>query len=197
MDDHYMVIEGIRSLLQNEEGIEWMGHATNAASCLAFLRMQKPDVIFMDVNLPDMSGTELCKQVKVLYPQILILGLSTFNQQSVVRNMMDNGASGYVIKNATKEELLTALHTVMAGRSFISREAAAMLRNTDEEVPVISRREKEILVLISDGLKNSEIAEKLFISVFTVNTHRKSLLAKFKVNNTAGLLKQAIKYDLL
>lgn len=64
MDDHYMVIEGIRSLLQNEEGIEWMGHATNAASCLAFLRMQKPDVIFMDVNLPDMSGTELCKQVK-------------------------------------------------------------------------------------------------------------------------------------
>lgn len=110
---------------------------------------------------------------------------------------MDNGASGYVIKNATKEELLTALHTVMAGRSFISREAAAMLRNTDEEVPVISRREKEILVLISDGLKNSEIAEKLFISVFTVNTHRKSLLAKFKVNNTAGLLKQAIKYDLL
>lgn len=192
-----MVIEGIRSLLQNEEGIEWMGHATNAASCLAFLRMQKPDVIFMDVNLPDMSGTELCKQVKVLYPQILILGLSTFNQQSVVRNMMDNGASGYVIKNATKEELLTALHTVMAGRSFISREAAAMLRNTDEEVPVISRREKEILVLISDGLKNSEIAEKLFISVFTVNTHRKSLLAKFKVNNTAGLLKQAIKYDLL
>ncbi|MBS1928924.1 MAG: response regulator transcription factor [Chitinophagaceae bacterium] len=197
VDDHYMVIEGIRSLLQNEEGIEWMGHATNAASCLAFLRMQKPDVIFMDVNLPDMSGTELCKQVKVLYPQILILGLSTFNQQSVVRNMMDNGASGYVIKNATKEELLTALHTVMAGRSFISREAAAMLRNTDEEVPVISRREKEILVLISDGLKNSEIAEKLFISVFTVNTHRKSLLAKFKVNNTAGLLKQAIKYDLL
>lgn len=192
-----MVIEGIRSLLQNEEGIEWMGHATNAASCLAFLRKQKPDVIFMDVNLPDMSGTELCKQVKVLYPQILILGLSTFNQQSVVRNMMDNGASGYVIKNATKEELLTALHTVMAGRSFISREAAAMLRNTDEEVPVISRREKEILVLISDGLKNSEIAEKLFISVFTVNTHRKSLLAKFKVNNTAGLLKQAIKYDLL
>lgn len=192
-----MVIEGIRSLLQNEEGIEWMGHATNAASCFAFLRMQKPDVIFMDVNLPDMSGTELCKQVKVLYPQILILGLSTFNQQSVVRNMMDNGASGYVIKNATKEELLTALHTVMAGRSFISREAAAMLRNTDEEVPVISRREKEILVLISDGLKNSEIAEKLFISVFTVNTHRKSLLAKFKVNNTAGLLKQAIKYDLL
>jgi len=197
VDDHYMVIEGIRSLLQNEEGIEWMGHATNAASCFAFLRMQKPDVIFMDVNLPDMSGTELCKQVKVLYPQILILGLSTFNQQSVVRNMMDNGASGYVIKNATKEELLTALHTVMAGRSFISREAAAMLRNTDEEVPVISRREKEILVLISDGLKNSEIAEKLFISVFTVNTHRKSLLAKFKVNNTAGLLKQAIKYDLL
>lgn len=103
VDDHYMVIEGIQSLLQKETGIEWMGHATNAASCLAFLKQQQPDIILMDVNLPDKSGIDLCKEVKQLYPSIFILGLSTFNQQAIIANMLDNGASGYVLKNATRK----------------------------------------------------------------------------------------------
>jgi DNA-binding NarL/FixJ family response regulator len=197
VDDHYMVIEGIRSLLQNEKGIEWMGHATNAASCLGFLKMQQPDIIFMDVNLPDMSGTELCRQVKQLYPAVLIIGLSTFNQQPVVRNMMENGASGYVLKNATKPELMNAIAAVMAGKTYLSMEVAVSLRKQTEELPLISRREREVLQLIADGFTNAEIAEKLFISVPTVNTHRKSLLAKFGVNNTAGLIKLAAKNNLI
>lgn len=197
VDDHYMVIEGIRSLLQNEKGIEWMGHATNAASCLGFLKMQQPDIIFMDVNLPDMSGTELCRQVKQLYPAVLIIGLSTFNQQPVVRNMMENGASGYVLKNATKPELMNAIAAVMAGKTYLSMEVAVSLRKQTEELPLISRREREVLLLIADGFTNAEIAEKLFISVPTVNTHRKSLLAKFGVNNTAGLIKLAAKNNLI
>ena len=102
VDDHYMVIEGIRSLLQNEKEIDWMGHATNAASCLAFLKQQQPDVILMDINLPDLSGIDLCKEVRAKYPSIFVIGLSTFNQQAYVRNMMENGASGYVLKNADK-----------------------------------------------------------------------------------------------
>lgn len=197
VDDHYMVIEGIRSLLQNEREIEWMGHATNAASCLGFLKMQQPDIIFMDVNLPDLSGTELCRQVKQLYPAVLVIGLSTFNQQPVVRNMMENGASGYVLKNATKPELLNAIAEVMAGKTYLSMEVAVSLRKKTEELPLISRREREVLQLIADGFTNAEIAEKLFISVPTVNTHRKSLLAKFNVNNTAGLIKLAVKHNLV
>ena len=106
VDDHYMVIEGIRSLLQYEQDIEWMGHATNAASCLAFLQHQVPDVILMDINLPDKSGIDLCKEVKEKYPAIFILGLSTFNQQSFIEKMIGSGASGYVIKNATQRELM-------------------------------------------------------------------------------------------
>ena len=197
VDDHYMVIEGIRSLLQNEKDIEWMGHATNAASCLGFLKMQQPDIIFMDVNLPDLSGTELCRQVKQLYPAVLVIGLSTFNQQPVVRNMMENGASGYVLKNATKPELLNAIAEVMAGKTYLSMEVAVSLRKQTEELPLISRREREVLQLIADGFTNAEIAEKLFISVPTVNTHRKSLLAKFNVNNTAELIKLAVKHNLV
>lgn len=197
VDDHYMVIEGIRSLLQNEKDIEWMGHATNAASCLGFLKMQQPDIIFMDINLPDLSGTELCRQVKQLYPAVFIIGLSTFNQQPVVRNMIENGASGYVLKNATKDELRTAVKEVMSGHSYLSMEVAQSLRKDSTEMPVVSRREQEVLLLIADGFTNAEIADKLFISVPTVNTHRKSLLSKFGVSNTAGLIKLAVKYNLV
>jgi len=193
VDDHYMVIEGIRSLLKDEGTVEWMGHATNAASCLSFLKQQQPDIILMDVNLPDMNGTELCKEVKELYPSVLVLGLSTFNQQAVIRNMMDNGASGYLLKNASKKEILEAITAVLKGKQYLSFEVALSIKETNKKNPVITRREKEILVLIADGFTNAEIAEKLFISIPTVNTHRKSLLEKFHVKNTALLIGKAIR----
>src|SRR6185503_7361378 len=121
-DDHYMVVEGIRSLLQNEKNIEWMGHASNADSCLAFLQQQLPDVILMDINMPGKSGIELCKEIKEKYPSVFVIGLSTFNQQSFIQKMMDNGASGYVLKNATQEELMEAIATVMKGKTYMSDE---------------------------------------------------------------------------
>lgn len=197
VDDHYMVIEGIRSLLQNENDIEWMGHATNADSCLAFLKQQLPDIILMDVNLPDISGIDLCREVKKLYPSVLVLGLSTFNQQVIIQNMIDNGASGYVLKNATKEELLEAINTIIKGKNYFSFEVAIALRKIKENSPLITRREREALQLIAEGLTNAEISEKLFISIPTVNTHRKSLLEKFEVKNTATLISKAIKNGLL
>src|SRR5205809_1955074 len=166
VDDHYMVIEGIRSLLQNEKDIEWIGHAMNAASCLSFLHQRQPDVLLMDINLPDKSGIDLCKEVKEKYPSVFIIGLSTFDQQSFIQKMMDNGASGYVLKNATQEELMEAVQTVMKGKTYLSEEASQVLRkNADADIPVLTRREKEVLELIADGLTNNEIAQKLFISV--------------------------------
>lgn len=197
VDDHYMVIEGIRSLLYGEKDIEWMGHAANAASCLSFLKRQQPDIILMDVNLPDRSGTELCKEVKQLYPAVLVLGLSTFNQQAIIRNMMDNGASGYVLKNATKKELLEAINIVLKGNTYFSLEAAHSLKESRTQQPMITRREKEVLQLIAEGFTNAEMSEKLFISIPTVNTHRKSLLEKFEVKNTATLIGKAIKMGLI
>ena len=198
VDDHYMVIEGIRSLLQNEKGIEWTGHATNADSCLAFLQQHQPDVILMDINLPDKSGIDLCKEVKEKHPSIFIIGLSTFNQQSFIHRMMDNGASGYVLKNASQEELMEGIETVMKGKTYLSIEAAQSLRkNTDGSIPVLTRREKEVLELIAEGMTNNEIAGKLFISSTTVDTHRKNLLAKFDAKNTASLVKMAMQLQLL
>lgn len=198
VDDHYMVIEGIRSLLQHEKNIDWAGHASNAASCLAFLNQQQPDVILMDINLPDKSGIDLCKEVREKYPAVYIIGLSTFNQQSFIQKMLNNGASGYVLKNATQEELMEAIETVASGKTYLSDEAASSLRKSGNTgLPVLTRREKEVLELIAEGLTNSEIAGKLFISVTTVDTHRKNLLAKFDARNIAALIKTAVQLQLI
>jgi DNA-binding NarL/FixJ family response regulator len=197
-DDHYMIVEGIRSLLQHEKDIEWMGHAMTAASCLSFLQRQEPDVILMDINLPDKSGIDLCKEVKTKYPAIHILGLSSFNQLSFIQKMMENGASGYVLKNATRSELTEAIEAVMKGHTFLSLDASATIRrNEDLKIPVITRREKEVLALIAEGLTNNEIAEKLFISTTTVDSHRKSLLTKFEAKNTATLIRMAAKFSFI
>ncbi len=192
-----MVIEGIRSLLQNEDGIEWTGHATNASSCLAFLKNRQPDVVLMDINLPDMSGIDLCKEVKSLYPKIMILGLSTFNQFSFIEKMMSNGASGYALKNADKTELLEAIQNINKGKIYLSHEASQTLRKPQDAGVIITRREKEILELIAEGKTNTEIASQLFISVNTVDTHRKNLLAKFNAKNTANLVRNAMELKIL
>lgn len=199
VDDHYMVIEGIHSLLQNEHDIEWMGHATNAASCLAFLQLQKPDVILMDINLPDKSGIDLCKEVKDTYPAVTILGLSTFNQQSFIEKMISKGASGYVIKNATRQELMEAIQAVANGKQYLSFDAALALRTTDtqDNIPMITRREKEVLELIAEGMTNIKIAKQLYISNTTVDTHRKNLLAKLGAKNTASLVRIATQLKLV
>jgi DNA-binding NarL/FixJ family response regulator len=193
VDDHFMVIEGIRSLIQDEKGINWLGHATNAAECLAFLEKQNPDIILMDINLPDISGIELCKTVKQKYPEIKILGLSTHNQKPIIHNMVENGASGYLLKNASREELLEAIEAVSLGENYLCLEAAESLKQYASHKIVITKREKEVLALICEGYTNPEICEKLFISLPTANSHRKSLLFKFEAKNVASLVKMAVE----
>jgi DNA-binding NarL/FixJ family response regulator len=199
VDDHPLVQEGMRSLLGNEKGIEICGYAMTAQSCLGFFVHNSADVILMDINLPDMNGIDLCKEIKTKYPGIMVLALSTFNQGSYVTRMMENGASGYVLKNADKKELLEAIHEVSKGKTWLSFEAGQAMQKNNEsaQVPVITRREKEILALIAEGLTNPEIANKLFVSPSTVDSHRKNLLAKLNVKNTAALVKFAMDHQLI
>jgi DNA-binding NarL/FixJ family response regulator len=200
VDDHYMVVAGIRMLLQHDPSLDFVGHASNGVSCMAFLKQQQPDIILLDINLPDVSGIDLCKKIKLLYPQIYILGLSTFNQESFIRKMLGNGASGYILKNASKQELKLAIDTTMKGKTYMSFSVAETLRHSSSkqgEQPLLTRREKEVLALIAEGLTNREIAEKLFISTTTVDTHRNSLLTKLNAKNTASLVKQALINKLI
>src|SRR4026208_384144 len=197
VDDHPVVIEGIHALLKNEKDIEWAGQAMNAASCLGFFVNNTADVVLMDISMPGISGVELCATMKEKYPGIFILGLSTFNQGLYIKKMMENGASGYILKNSSKEELITAIHTVYEGGIFFSGEAGQALKEYQKsslsELPALTERETEILGLIAEGYTNPQIAEKIFLSSFTVDSHRKNLLAKLNVKNTATLIKLAVE----
>jgi DNA-binding NarL/FixJ family response regulator len=201
VDDHPVVIEGIHSLLQNENDIEWMGQAMNAQSCLGYFVNNTADVILMDISMPGMDGMELCAVMKEKYPCIMILGLSTFNQGLYIKKMMDNGAAGYILKNSSKEELIKAIHAVHEGYIYFSGEAGMALleyqKSATTVLPVLTPREKEILDLIAEGYTNPQIAEKIFLSPFTVDSHRKNLLAKLAVKNTASLIKLAVERKLI
>ncbi|MBS1592882.1 MAG: response regulator transcription factor [Bacteroidetes bacterium] len=193
VDDHYMVIEGIKAMLQEEAGIEMLGHAYNAAACQTYLQHHQPDVILMDINLGDMSGIDLCKLVIEKYPAVRIIGLSSYNQLSFISKMLSHGAMGYLLKNATKQEILTAIDTVLQGKQYLSLEASEMIKNAPtDDLPVLTRREAEVLKLIADGLTNAEMAAQLFVSPTTIDTHRKHLLEKFNARNTAILIRRAI-----
>ena len=201
MDDHPVVIEGIHSLLKNEKDIEWAGHAMNAQSCLGFFVNNTADVVLMDISMPGMDGVELCAIMKEKYPGIMILGLSTFNQGLYIKKMMENGASGYILKNSTKEELIKAIQIVNEGAIYFSGEVGQALKEYQKAsnvvLPELTPREKEILQLIAEGYTNPQIAEKIFLSPFTVDSHRKNILAKLKVKNAATLIKLAVEHKLI
>ncbi len=191
VDDHQMIIEGIQSLLEDQLTVKIVGTATNAKLCEQFFLTQTADIVFMDINLPDLSGIDLTALLLKKYPLLNIIALSTFTQGTYVRKMIENGAKGYLLKNASKFEILKAIEVVYSGQKYISPEAQEALNyelNLQNKLPVITKREKEVLVLIIEGLSNIQIAEKLFISIDTVDSHRKNLYSKLNVNNTAMLI---------
>ncbi|MBL7708302.1 MAG: response regulator transcription factor [Chitinophagaceae bacterium] len=200
VDDHAVVIEGIYSLLQKEKDIEMAGYASNAANCLQYFSSHTADVILMDISLPDMNGVDLCKLIKKNYPGIMVLALSTFNQGTYIRKMMESGASGYLLKNAGRQEIIEAIKVVVKGKTYLSFDAGQALKSGTEQlnsIPPLTKREKEVLAAVAEGLTNMQIAEKLFISVDTVESHRKNLHAKLNVKNTAMLVRFALENDLL
>ena len=200
VDDHYMVVEGIRSLLINDPSIDFTGSASSAESCRAFLKSRQPDVVLMDISLPDGNGIDLCREIKQLYPAVYVLGLSTFNQASFIKEMIDNGASGYILKNVTQKELTEAIHLVAAGKVYLAFDAAKTLQAEQRKLPasiIIGRREREVLNLIKHGFTNHEIAQQLGISFNTVDTYRKNLLLKLDAKNTADLVRIALLHKLI
>lgn len=198
VDDHPLVLEGLKSLLADVEEVQVVGTATNAIDAIAFLKNNEVDIAFLDINLPDISGIDLCKKVKDQFPEVKTLALSTFNERAYVSRMIQNGASGYLIKSSGKEDILEAIAQVQAGGYFMNVQFDQVTPATaPKTVPFLTRREKEVLVLIAEGLTNPQIAEQLFISVTTVNSHRQNLLIKFEVSNTASLIKLAAGLGLI
>ena len=201
IDDHQIVVAGLKTLLQGLKEIEVAGAASNAFEAVPFLKENKVDVILLDINLPDVSGIDLCKKISKEFPAIKILGISTFSERSYISRMIENGALGYLIKSASAEEIAEAIQTVMQGRMYLSVSMEHLIHPVNsiagDTLPAITKREKEVLTLIAEGLTNNQIAEKLFISPLTVDSHRKNLLTKLQVNNTAALIRLAIEHRLI
>lgn len=200
IDDHPMVIEGLRSLLSQLGFVHVSGTADNGDLAMEWLKENETDLILLDINLPDVSGVELCKTIRDKYPEIKILGISTFSDRSYISRMIANGASGYMIKNASSVEIAEAIKVVMSGKLYMNLDMEYLLKPSPAaapaDMPELTKREKEILGYIADGYTNNKIAEKLFISPSTVDTHRKNLLTKLNVNNTAALIRLAVENGL-
>lgn len=201
VDDHPMVVAGLKSLLSQLKNAEVAGAVSNAFDAILFLKKNKVDIILLDINLPDISGIDLCKKINKEFPEIRILGISTFSERSYISRMIENGASGYLIKSASVEEIAEAIETVLKGNLYLSVSMEHLLRplcvTQLDKLPALTKREKEILSNIADGLTNNQIAEKLFISPLTVDSHRKNLLTKLNVNNTASLIRLAVENRLI
>ena len=199
VDDHPMVLEGMKALLSNFNYITVVGTARNAFEAIDLLKATPADVAIVDINLPEVNGIELTAKIKKEFPVVKVLAMSTFTERSYISQMIQNGASGYLVKSASKEEIEAAILSAKEGKLYLSIDNQNVDLNTEliSDVPIVSRREKEVLQLIVDGLTNPQIAEKLFISLHTVDSHRKNLLTKFKVNNTASLIRIAVKFSLV
>jgi DNA-binding NarL/FixJ family response regulator len=204
-DDHQMFIDGIKSLLVNEKGIKLVGEALNGKEVLSLLDKEKADIVLLDVNMPEMDGIEATKQIRQRYPLVKILMLTMYNNQEFVFGLMNAGASGYILKNTGKAELLEAIKSVNEGKTFYSKEVTeTILQNFTKkpeeqrvEAAHLTEREKDVLKLIAQEYNTQEIAAKLFISTNTVETHRKNLLSKLQAKNIAGLVKFAIQTGLV
>lgn len=192
IEDHPMVVDGLKSALSGFEYIHIAGCAYNAKDGLAIVKEFQPDVVIMDIRLPDKSGIELCKELMLLMPSLGVIALTTYLHRFYIQSMIDSGAKAYLLKSSPASEIIEAITTVADGNEYFSEEVKAQLRSHSDQPVYVSRREKEVLKLIAEGLTNQEIAEKLFISPLTVDSHRKNLIAKFGAKNTASLISIAM-----
>lgn len=198
VDDHPIVADGIRQLIEEADGMEVVGTAMCGDDCKELLKRIIPDVLLLDINLPDMSGMDLCGYIHDRYPFIRVIALTGFKEYFYMQKMIRNGASGYLLKNALPEEILEGIRNVYAGERYFSEEANAVMNARKENRKLfLTLRETELLSLIVEGYTNKEIADKLFLGVETVNSYRKNLLLKLGVKNTAAMVKLAITEKLV
>jgi len=203
-DDHQMFIDGLKVLLLQEPAISVIGAALNGRDLLNLLEKQTPDIILMDINMPVLDGIETTKIIKKKYPTVKVLMLTMYSTKQYITSMIAVGANGYILKNTGKEELMKAIEVLQSGNTYYSQEVTTRVmesfRKKDlhaEANPELTQREKEVLLLLAEEFTASEIGDKLNISHYTVDAHRKNMLSKFNVRTTVGLVKFAIERGLL
>ncbi len=206
IDDHPLVINGIEKVLAGYDHLVLTGCYQDGATLLEALQVQQPDVLLLDIQMPGMNGEELAERIQQQYPAVNMLALTGFDTIIYVRSMMQRGCKGYLLKNTDQQTLITAIETVASGAQYIEPSIEKELVNSMLKLqatpkataaPRLTGREKEVLHLIVEEYTSTEIAEKLFLGQRTVEKYRLQLLQKLQVKNTAGLVKVALKMNLL
>lgn len=202
VDDHLMVIEGIKSLINTSNDMV-VTQTFNTLNELSLgLEKELPNILLLDINLPDGNGVIACKELVKKYPDLKILGLTNFEDLSFVKQMIKNGAKGYLLKNTNKTQLFEAIHQIINGDIYLSETMKHKLledslgKSQDKFIPRLTNREQEVLALIIKEYTTKEIAEKLFVTSKTVEAHRTNLIQKLGVKNTAGLVRVAFEKGL-
>jgi DNA-binding NarL/FixJ family response regulator len=201
VEDHPIVSESLSRIINDSDlNVECL-NAASAAKGLAYLNGNDIDLILLDINLPDMNGIEFCKIAKARFPGIKILAITTIAQRHVVDKMFEQGADGFILKTSDIDDIIGGIRQALTGKQiYLGKGVKELMKGNSQEyndMPMITKRESEILKLIADGLTNQEIALKLFISTFTVDSHRKNLLLKFNAKNTATLIKTVISKGII
>lgn len=200
-DDHPLLLEGLKNILSKDQDIQIIGCYENAESLKKGLIDNPIDVLLLDINLSDSNGIDLIKPLRILYPATNIIILSVHNEYAVINTAFEEGALGYIQKNAGIDEILNGIKTVLNDGKFMCLQTKTVVdkkaKNGLSSIPKLTRREKEILVEAGIGLTTPQIAEKLFISPHTVESHRKNLIEKFKTSNLSSAIKLAIEYGLI
>ncbi len=205
-DDHHILLDGLRALLQKQKDLEITGMYDNGLSLFDDLPKSQPQVALVDINMPGLNGLELTQKIKEFYNHIAVIVLSMHDDSAHIMEMIEAGASGYLLKNVNDTELLDAIRAVSNGKMYFSQEVSDTITNyavnkqrkSDQpEEAKLTDREREILKLISEEMSNAKIAEVLFISERTVETHRKNMLRKTNNKTIVGLLKYAIEKQLI
>ena len=196
VDDHTAVAQGIERLI-NESGVAGVvGVAYSAAGCMQLLGQSEPDVLLLDVNLSDGNGLALVPQIKALYPNLKVLILTSHTEVSIIKQALDSGIEGYIMKSAAAEEVIEGIQTVASGERFLCKETHRILQHRDCQTVLLSRREEELLRLIVAGQSGSEIADTMRLGYETVKSYRKRLMLKFNASNAAELVRMALAQGL-
>lgn len=204
-DDHSITREGLKVMLNKMENFEVVAEAENGRMAVSLARKCQPDVVVMDINMPDLNGVDATRQIVAELPQTRIIALSMYSDRSYVKGMLKAGVSGYLLKNCAFEELADAIQTVMRYQTYLSPKISEIVRdefvkmmgsNDPTTVELLTDKEREVLQLIAEGKKTKDIAELLHISVKTVEARRSKIMEKLNINNVAGLTKYAIREGL-
>ncbi len=191
VDDHPLVLSGFTLILAGTDEIVLEAAFTNASDGIRYLEKNQVDVVLLDIHMPGTDGVTACEQIKKLYSGCYVIAVSNNDEGSMISRMLQAGASGYLLKNSSAGELINGIKNAASGAMVLSPAIKKIMESSFTQAPLLTRREKEVLLLLADGFTTPEIAGKLFVSPLTVESHRRNLLQKFKVVNSAALVRKA------